>query len=159
MSTIWDEILNRERRELEKAPRKPFSPEQYKQDDNPAKIIVANYIGRKWNKIVIEGEQYGADLKVIENDRIIGYIEIERRHNWIGEFPFDSVHVPERKKKFFELEYPTVLFALRSDLRQGLYCKGDEILNSPVEKRDNKHCSGELFFIVPRYQWILCTLQ
>jgi hypothetical protein len=157
MNNIWKEILDRE--EPGKAGKKPFSPEQYKQDDKPAKIIVANYVGRRWDKIVIEGEQYGADLRVIENDRIVGYIEIERRHNWVGEFPFDSVHVPERKKKFFELEYPTVLFSLRSDLRQALYCKGNEILNSPIEERDNKYCSGELFFIVPRYKWTLCSLR
>jgi hypothetical protein len=138
--------------------RKPFSEEQFKQDDRPAKVKVAAYITNRWGMIVSEGEQYGVDLVCSKDQEIVGLVEVERRHNWVDEFPFRTVHVPARKAKFFVLEGPVILFSVRSDLKKAMWCKDVDIMSSPIELLDNKHCENEDFFVVPLEYWRLVDL-
>ncbi len=133
--------------------RKPFSPDQHQQDDSPAKIVIARYLVEKWKVNVQEGEKYDADLVCIRDGEVVGFVEVERRHNWTGVFPFQTVHVPARKEKFFRLDKPTMLFSVRSDLQQAMWCSGKTILECPIKMLDNKHCENEDFFVVPLDLW------
>jgi hypothetical protein len=138
--------------------RKEFSEQQHKQDDRPAKVAVRDYLIQNWGVWVSEGETYDVDLVCHRDGKIVGYVEVERRHNWVEEFPFPTVHVPARKGKFFILDLPTVLFSVRSDLKQALWCPGEIIKDSPIKLLDNKHCEQEDFYIVPLDFWTLTDL-
>lgn len=132
---------------------KPFSRELHDQNDEPAKNAVWRYLFNNWKVEVEEGDTYGVDLVCFRDREIVGYVEVERRHNWVGDFPFDSVHVPFRKKKFLDLDRPMTLFSVKRDLSQALWCPGEDIKNSPVEVKSNKFMTQEKFFVVPLNKW------
>jgi hypothetical protein len=98
--------------------RKKFSQEQYDQDDAPAKKAVQKFLFKKWKSISINGGQYDVDLKCFRDGKIVTYVEVERRHNWKRDFEWQTIHVPERKRKFFVLDKPTYIFSVRSDLKR-----------------------------------------
>ena len=136
---------------------KPFDAQLHEENDAITKDKVADYIRLRWGCSVSEGTQYGVDL-VCQKDNTTFYAEVERRHNWSTVFPFQTVHVPCRKKKFFELDHTTLLFAVRQDLGQALWCNGTDIMVSPIEEKDNKYCEAEPFFVVPLDKWKLIEL-
>jgi hypothetical protein len=138
--------------------RKPFSKEQHQQDDLPAKLAVSGYISKNWGVTVEEGGQYDVDLVCMWGQEVMSYVEVERRHNWTDEFPFNTVHVPGRKAKFFNLSNTTFLFSVRSDLKKAMWCSGVKILESEIKLLNNKHCENEDFFVVPLDQWTLVEL-
>jgi hypothetical protein len=138
--------------------RKEFSEEQHQQDDRPAKAAVADYLVQNWGVFITEGDTYGVDLYCYRDGKLCGYVEVERRHNWVDDFPFPTVHVPARKSKFFNLDLPTVLFSVRSDLKKALWCPGEIIHSSDVQLLDNKHCEQEDFYVVPLDYWTLVDL-
>jgi hypothetical protein len=139
--------------------RKKFSQEQYDQDDAPAKKAVQKFLFKKWKSISINGEQYGVDLKCFRDGKIVTYVEVERRHNWKRDFEWQTIHVPERKRKFFVLDKPTYIFSVRSDLRRAYWTHGDNVLASPTIIMDNKECKQEEFFDVPLDKWTLPPLE
>ena len=138
--------------------RKPFDQDQHDQDDHPAKEKVRNFLINNWNVRVIVGKLYDADLICYRGSDVVGYVEVERRHNWVDEFPFPTIHVPARKEKFFRLEKPTVIFSVRSDLAKAMWCWGENVLSSPIKFLNNKHCDNEDFFVVPIKHWKLVKL-
>ena len=138
---------------MKTANSKPFSKALHDQNDEPAKNAVWRYLFNNWNVEVEEGDTYGVDLVCFRDRKIVGYVEVERRHNWVGDFPFDSVHVPFRKKKFLDLDRPMTLFSVKRDLSQALWCPGEDIKNSPVEVKSNKFMTQEKFFVVPLNKW------
>lgn len=138
--------------------RKPFSEEQHQQDDAPAKLAVSKYVAKYWGIWVKQGDQYGVDLVCYFGDEIMSYVEVERRHNWVDEFPFPTVHVPARKSKFFQLDKTTFLFSVRSDLKKAMWCTGKSIQECEVKLLNNKHCDNEDFFVVPIERWTLVDL-
>lgn len=138
--------------------RKPFSGDQFKKDDRPAKVAVRDYLIKNWEVWVSEGDRYEVDLVCYREGKLVGYVEVERRHNWVNDFPFPTVHVPARKKKFFQSALPTVLFSVRSDLKKSLWCPGELIQDCEIQLLDNKHCEKEDFYVVPLNYWTLVDL-
>lgn len=138
---------------MKTANSKPFSKALHDENDEPAKNAVWRYLFNNWKVEVEEGDTYGVDLVCFRDREIVGYVEVERRHNWVGDFPFDSVHVPFRKKKFLDLDRPMTLFSVKRDLSQALWCPGEDIKNSPVEVKSNKFMNQEKFFVVPLNKW------
>lgn len=140
--------------------RKPFSPEQHKQDDEPTKKAVAMFIYNEWKWSVLRNEDpYGVDIICMNGDEVVAHVEVERRHSWqVGDFPFPTVHVPGRKRKFFESAVPTAIFSVRKDLQKALWTTGENVLASPIMFLDNKNCNNEDFFVVPREKWKLVVL-
>lgn len=138
---------------MKTANSKPFSKVLHDENDEPAKNAVWRYLFNNWNVEVEEGDTYGVDLVCFRDREIVGYVEVERRHNWVGDFPFDSVHVPFRKKKFLDLDRPMTLFSVKRDLSQALWCPGEDIKNAPVEVKSNKFMNQEKFFVVPLNKW------
>lgn len=132
---------------------KPFDQALFDENDKIAKDAVRDFIKYQWGLEAIEGEKYGVDLIVRAGESIIGYAEVERRHNWVGKFTFPTVHVPFRKKKFFEMAKETALFAVSQDMSQAMWARGEDILAAPVVKVDNKYLADEPFFDVPIGRW------
>ena len=137
---------------------KPFCRQLHEDNDGPAKEAVCEFLLRDWHLLVEEGGTYGVDLLCFLDGLLVGYVEVERRHNWLDEFPFPTVHVPARKAKFLSLDRPMVLFSVRSDLKQALSCRGEDILASPVETKSNKYMPEEEFFLVPLSRWTRVVL-
>ena len=140
--------------------RKQFSQEQYDQDDAAAKKAVCGYLFKRWKYIpLVNKDLYGIDIICYKNGKIAGYVEVERRHSWRGEFTYPTIHVPGRKRKFFENQETTnLIFSVRSDLKKAFWIDGREVLNSPVVFLDNKECDNEDFFDVPIQKWTLVAL-
>jgi hypothetical protein len=139
-------------------PSKPFSPELHAENDGPAKDAVMAFIKRAWKLDPREAGKYDCDLDVYERGALIAHVEVEKRSHWTGNFPFATVNVPIRKRKFFLLDLPTLLFSVKSDLTQALYTRGDIILNSPVVDNPNRYLKEEKFFSVPVSYWKLVNL-
>lgn len=138
---------------------KPFDQSLYDANDNAAKKAVSQYLKKTHNVFVYEGDQYAADLIIANKDQIIAIIEVERRSNWIDNFPFDTVNVPFRKQKFFIRPFPPAyLFSVRQDLKMALYCDGKTIIESDVVLKDNKYMKQEPFFSVEIDKWTLVKL-
>ena len=128
---------------------KPFSRELHDENDQPAKDAVWRFLFNAWGLDVEEGDQYGVDLVCARKGETVGFVEVERRHNWQNKFPFETLHIPFRKKKFFTLSKPTILFSVKADLTEALWVDNNTILQCPVERKDNKYMKGEYFFVVP----------
>ena len=139
---------------------KKFDQALYDENDRIAKAAVANYLTRTKRVRIEEGTQYGVDLHMYQDDKLVGVIEVERRHNWVDTFPFRTVHVPLRKRKLLEgTPASSFLFSVRSDCAMALWCPGETILASPVVSMSNKYMDNEQFFDVPSLHWRLVDLN
>ena len=137
---------------------KKFDPQLHAENDGPAKDAVMAFIKRAWNLEPREAGKYDCDLDVYEKGALIAHVEVEKRSHWTGDFPFATVNVPTRKRKFFLLDLPTLLFSVKADLTQALYTRGDIILDSPIVDNPNRYLKEEKFFSVPLRYWKLVTL-
>jgi hypothetical protein len=137
---------------------KKFDQSLHDENDGPAKDAVMAYIKRAWKLDPREGGRYGVDIDVYERGALIAHVEVEKRSHWVGDFPFSTVNIPVRKRKFFLLDLPTLLFSVKADLTQALYTKGDIILDSQVINNPNKYMDKEQFFSVPIRYWKLVNL-
>lgn len=130
---------------------KPFSEELHTSFDIPGREAVVRYLRRQgW--VVFEDPygQYSVDL--VAYKRGIGryFIDVEVRPGWEhGKFPFDTIHLPERKKKF--LDCPDVVFwSLRKDLKKALIIPGEVVSQYKLVHQGNKYIkSGEYFYDIP----------
>ena len=74
--------------------RKPFDAQLHEENDGPAKEAVMRYIERNWFLGVVEGGKYDVDLIIIDKGQEVGFGEVECRHNWVRNFPYQTVNVP-----------------------------------------------------------------
>ena len=140
--------------------RKAFDQILYDENDAIAKEAVRSFLEAVWGYPVTEGGQYDVDLLIYEEDTICGYVEVERRHNWDKQhFPFDTLNIPERKRKFFTLDQPSLLFAVSKDCKWAVFVPGEIVLQCPVKMLDNKFCFQEPFFVVPIEYCMLVDLE
>jgi len=131
---------------------KRFNKKLWKENDKEGKEFATSILKKIYgnNIKIVEGVEYGVDLKLFEDDTLIKTAEVEVRHSWGNDskFPFNTVNTPYRKKKFFTnniCEYVSInrLFT------RCLLIKEKDILNSPIEENKNKYVkSGEKFFKV-----------
>ena len=139
---------------------KKFSPELHAENDGPAKEAVLAYIRKRWGKECKEGGKYDVDIQIYEYGQLIGFAEVERRPDWTAEFPFPTVNIPFRKRKFFVLDLPTIMFSVNHNCDHALWCRSDIILDSLVVENKNKYVkANEQFFSVPLRYWKLVCLQ
>jgi hypothetical protein len=127
---------------------KPFSEDLFRDNDGKGKKAVSLYL-INLGYDVIEGDKYGVDLICLRNEEMVGYAEVEVRHNWVNHFSYSSLHIPYRKKKFFQLELPTILFATNKTASMAFMVHDYDILISPIKNIPNKYLDHELFFDVP----------
>jgi hypothetical protein len=80
---------------------KPFDLALYDADDN-AKEQVIQWLNGYGYSMEVNSNQYGIDLVGFDNNGKAVTVEVEVKHHWTGPaFPFPTVHVSARKRKFF----------------------------------------------------------
>jgi len=127
--------------------RKPFEQELHDLYDAPAKEAVAAFIEKKCGVTVQPNpDKYGVDLLVMKDDKVVGTIEVEVRQ-W-HPCPYPTIHVPERKRKFFSEN--SLFFALTKTMTHAYWIQMKDIDQYPVKEISNyKVREGELFFDIP----------
>jgi len=131
---------------------KRFNKKLWKENDKKGKEFATSILKKIYgnNIKIVEGVEYGVDLKLFEDDTLIKTAEVEVRHNWGNDskFPFNTVNIPYRKKKFFTnniCEY----ISINRLFTRCLLIKEKDISSSPIEENKNKYVkSGEKFFKV-----------
>jgi len=131
---------------------KRFNKKLWKENDKKGKEFATSILKKIYgnNIKIVEGVEYGVDLKLFEDDTLIKTAEVEVRHNWGNDskFPFNTVNIPYRKKKFFTnniCEY----ISINRLFTRCLLIKEKDISSSPIEENKNKYVkSGEKFFMV-----------
>lgn len=137
--------------------RKSFEQDLHDKYDLPAKEAVANLIVKKCEVEVEPNEdQYGVDLVVIKDGKQIGAIEVEVRQ-WSPTCPYATIHVPERKAKFFGNN--VLFFALTKDMKHAYWIETKDIKQYPLREVPNvKVASGEFFYDVPTSDFVYVEL-
>lgn len=127
--------------------RKLFEQELHDLYDAPAKEAVAAFIEKQCGVTVQPNpDKYGVDLLVLKDDKLIGTIEVEVRQ-W-HPCPYSTIHVPERKRKFFSEN--SLFFALTKTMTHAYWIQMKDIDQYPVKEISNyKVREGELFFDIP----------
>ena len=127
--------------------RKLFEQELHDLYDAPAKEAVAAFIEKQCGVTVQPNpDKYGVDLLVLKDDKLIGTIEVEVRQ-W-HPCPYPTIHVPERKRKFFSEN--SLFFALTKTMTHAYWIQMKDIDQYPVKEISNyKVREGELFFDIP----------
>ena len=131
---------------------KKFDQSLYDQYDDAGRKIVKNYFLHKLNIIAKDNpDQYGVDLILYRHDKAIGYAEVEVRNNWKTDaFPYDTLNVPNRKKKLLTNDLPTFFFSINSIGTRMFCCKAEDILSCEIKENPNKYVqSNEYFYKVP----------
>ena len=131
---------------------KKFNKKLWRENDKKGKEFATSILKKIYgnNIKIVEGVEYGVDLKLFEDDTLIKTAEVEVRHSWSNDskFPFNTVNIPYRKKKFFTnniCEY----ISINRLFTRCLLIKEKDISSSPIEENKNKYVkSGEKFFKV-----------
>lgn len=121
-------------------------------DDSGRQAVKDHYRMTKPHLTVTDNpNKYGVDLQVFDGENLIGYIEVEVRTNWKTEhFPFNTLHVPERKGKLLRNDLPTKFVSINQQLTHMYSCWADTVLNAHKSKVPNKYVSNnEYFYDVP----------
>jgi hypothetical protein len=128
--------------------RKPFEQELHDKYDMPAKLAVRNYMERNCDvQVYPNKDKYGVDLILGKNGKVLGYAEVEVRQ-WSPDCPYPTIHVPERKTKFFGDR--VLFFALTKDMQHAYWIETKYITEYPIkEVRNRSVASGEMFYDVP----------
>lgn len=132
--------------------RKHFDPKLYAENDKACKKHAERLIKLETVGYTVEENEKkrGVDLLLYYKGKHVGYIEVERKKVWSGEFTYKSVQFPERKKKYAELELPTIFLMFNNDFTEYLVVADKDLLNSPLVEVPNKYLyKGEYFFQVP----------
>ena len=119
---------------------KPFSQKLY-DDNDDAKMLFITWL---WNSEGIEAwvnpDQYGIDVQTAYME-----YEVEVKHNWRGpRFPYETVHIPVRKKKFLK---ETMSFAMFNHQRSHvMLIPGTVVLQAPEVVKSTIYTADEKFF-------------
>jgi hypothetical protein len=85
------------------------------------------------------------------------YVEVERRKNWkVGDFPYDTIHIPGRKEGILRVRNPLLYYVVRDDLQRAAVLRGEQILSSNTVANYNRLMMDVLdkFFDVPKTEII-----
>jgi len=126
---------------------KKFDQALHDKYDPPARKAVIDWVEKTWGLQAKDNpDKYGIDLIVYRDGKQVGYIEVEVR-SW-NPCPFNTIHVPVRKKEMLE-QPKSLFFALTQDLSHAYWVTGDKVFKyKTVEmKDDTKH---EAYYDVPK---------
>lgn len=137
--------------------RKPFEQDLHDKYDAPAKEAIARFLEHKCDVTVESNpDQFGIDLLILRGGKLVGCAEVEVRQ-WSPTCPFATIHVPERKDKFFNKN--TLFFALTKDMQSAYWIEADKIKDYPLKEVSNyKVVSGEMFYDVPTSEFTYTRL-
>ena len=130
---------------------KPFDPQLFGANDPQSRSVVAEFYKSRGCLVRANPDQYGIDLFVTRK------VEIERRPNWYGNrFPFETVHIPARKEKFFN--EGCLYVVVNGGYDAMLTIDGSVILKHPRVRVPNKFMDDEFFYDVPSCKFKLWHL-
>lgn len=139
--------------------RKRFDKELYAANDNKAREAIKAILKDSDYRVEDNIKKMGIDLLLYKGDAHIGYIECESKKNWTDNFKYDTLQIPERKRKYTGLDKKSFFVVFNKDFSQYMVVKDSELLNSPTKEVPNKYVhSGELFFQIPISKTILNNL-
>lgn len=127
---------------------KAFEEDDWKIFDAPAKSLGIKFWEAMGCDCVENDDQFGIDLIVERNGKTFG-CEVEIRQAWHGvDFPFASLFLPLRKRKFAKDK--SVFLVINNSQTHAMYVRAEDVLASPiVANKNEKVPSGERFFSVP----------
>ena len=136
--------------------RKPFSKGNHAANDGSGKAVVLNYLRNNGIKAIENPDDYGVDIMAPR-------FEVERRTIYSHKWPYDTVHVPERKTKFLvhDIYYVVVIHhEVNNNIYDSLmFCESDIIKKcNLLEVPNNSMPEGEYFYDVPINFWRKVTL-
>lgn len=130
--------------------KKPFNRELFDQYDRMGREAAFKWLeslpGIEWVKH--NPERYGPDIQYCYKGQE-KFLEVEVKTNWkSGLFPYPTVNVLERKKKYWIKNVD--LFLLSGEGCDFLFLTADLILDSPLKvMKWNKYAKDEKFYDVP----------
>jgi len=126
---------------------KKFDLDMFDLTDNPAREATKEYISRKGYTAVDNPDKYCADL-IVEG---LCYIECECKLVWTGpEFPWPSVHLPQRKKKFAKLSMPVQFYIWNKEYSHAIRICGWQLHDDKLIEVPNRMIAdGEYFYDIP----------
>lgn len=128
--------------------KKDFDQNLFDWHDEPARKATKRWLrGQGW-ETADHPDPYAHDLIAIKNDSLI-LVECEVKTVWEGmEFPFDTVQLPERKRKF--LHPRAVFFIWNKSLDNAVYFWARDIEHlTPVHVPNKYIKEGEYFYQIP----------
>jgi len=130
--------------------KKLFDQKLHDQYDQFGRNRVIMFYSQHGIELQENPDKYGVDLIAYDDGDKIGYVEVEVRVSWKSDiFPFDSLHVPERKKKLLENDLHTVLVSVNCYGTRAFICDYRTVLASPLLESPNMYISkGERFYKV-----------
>ena len=131
--------------------RKPFSASNHNANDGAGKKVVINFLRKRGIDAIENPNDYGIDIMAAK-------YEVERRTIYTDQWPYSTVHVPERKEKFFHhnIYYVVVMHheTKTKTFDTLLFCDTDVIKKYPLVEVPNKSVKkGEFFYDVPLSEW------
>lgn len=128
-----------------------FNQGSFDKSDAKSREASKQYIESKGFIVKDHPDQYAVDLIVYTATGDTIYVECEHRSIWSdGKFPFKTVHIPYRKRKFFELDFPCIYHAWDTNFEYAISLHSDVIKKSPVVEVSNRAiAAGEYFYDVP----------
>ena len=128
--------------------RKRFSESLYNTYDRLAREATTDYLTSKGFSVMPNPDDYAQDLIASSKGRQ-WLVECEVKAVWkYGSFPFDTVQLPERKKKFFNKL--TSFFIWNESLSKAAMFWSKDVQDLVPVEVPNKHISGgEYFYQIP----------
>lgn len=137
--------------------KRAFNKEYYDESKHAEKRV----FGVLRDFFIIEecGDTFGEDVKIFDKNtrEFLATGDIEVRFKWKEKyFPFYTIHIPIRKKKFMVNGNSFFYFVVNSDGTDCLVTDSDSILNSDIITLSLKYPDREVeedFFDVPLSRW------
>jgi hypothetical protein len=127
---------------------KPFDPALFKLTDRRARDAAIAWWKLQGYSATDNPNKYGPDL-IVTGDGDDFYVEVETKLGWKDcPFPFLSVNIPGRKRKFAEI--PDLIFMVfNKTYSRFVMINSDIVLNSDTKIINTRITENEEFFDVP----------
>ena len=136
---------------------KPFDVDNYNANDASGKEAVIRFLQTQGLSAEENPDKYGIDLianGTTYNGQVFDNVpvEVERRIIWNKNFPFSTVHVPERKTKF--LKHYMLYAVVNLNYDKVMFCTSNIIKQyEPIEVPNKSIANDEYFYNVPLNLW------
>lgn len=134
--------------------KKKFSQKLHTENDLPARRAFI----RKINEDSLmyhareSSDKYAIDIEIYNKytDKFYCYVELEARPSWAADrdFEYKTVHIPYRKKKFFQHDKIVKYVVMNNDFTGCLMVDSADIVTSNVIYIDTKYTINEKFYDV-----------
>jgi hypothetical protein len=130
--------------------KKAFDRGLFSENDTLARAAGKRYWKSVGYAVEDNPDRYGPDL-IVDTGNEKFYSEVEIKKVWSGkEFQYDTLQIPERKKKFIGRDMGCKFIVFNNEQTHGFLCPCSTLAVSPLVEVSNKYVrSGELFFQVP----------